>query len=186
MIISYCFVDLRLTIFLNNIDHDHHWTTLIANQLNKLGNGLPYLIVAGLVFLGAVIKKNKAAAWKTAYFILAIIISGLACDVLKVIAGRARPYEFFTYGIYGFYFWKFASNFWSLPSGHVVTISAIATAGYLLVRRFGWFFCLLVILVFCGRLMSRAHYLSDVVIGAYLGFIIAFWLYHWLSIWRRT
>jgi membrane-associated phospholipid phosphatase len=123
------------------------------------------------------IKKNRRAAWTAGYFFLAIAVSGVICNVFKIMVGRARPSEFFSAHLYGFYFWKFSNGFWSMPSGHATVVSAAATAGYLILKRWGWLLLLAVVLVFFGRMMCRAHYLSDVMAGGYLGFLSSYWLY---------
>lgn len=112
------------------------------------------------------------------FFLATIIISGLLCDLFKIILGRARPHEYFTQHLYGFYFWQFHNGFWSCPSGHATTIAAIATAGYILWPRYLWFFIFLFFMVAISRVITQQHYLSDVMLGSYLGFITSFWLSH--------
>lgn len=146
--------------------------------ITKLGNSVPYLIVSTLFFLWAFfIIKNKRLAWMAVYILLSIVVSGILCDILKIVFSRARPNELFSDQMYGLYFWQFHSGFWSLPSGHVTTIAALSTAGYFLLPRFLWAFMFLFISVALSRIIVQAHYLSDVMVGAYLGFAISVWLY---------
>ena len=179
MILCYFFVDLPVTISLYHLDKHHPGIQVIFSYINHLGNGELYLFPAGLIFLWAIfIAKNKKIAWIMVYLISTIFISSLSCTVLKILAGRARPYEYFRYQYYGFYYWQFINNFWSFPSGHATTAAAAATALYLTLRRFGILFLLMFILVFCGRVIARAHYISDVMAGGYLGFIVSLFLYN--------
>ena len=182
MVVCYLYVDLPLTTFLYQSDKYYPWIAYTFTQINHLGTGMVYIIGASLIFLWAVfIAKNKRAAWISGYFLASLTLAGLVCNLLKIIAGRARPFEFFTHNLYGFYFWQYDNNFWSFPSGHATTIAVLTTATYLLLRRFGALLFLLFILVFAGRVISRAHYLSDVMGGAYLGFMISYWLYRLLN-----
>ncbi len=168
-----------MTISLYHLDQHYPVIQVIFSYINHLGNGEPYLVPAVLIFLWAIlISKNKKIAWFMFYLISAILISSLSCTLLKILAGRARPYEFFLFKYYGFYYWQFINNFWSFPSGHATTAAAVATAFYLILRRFGILFLLMFLLVFFGRVISRAHYLSDVMAGGYLGFIVSFFLYN--------
>jgi membrane-associated phospholipid phosphatase len=128
-----------------------------------------------------IIAKNKRLAWVAIYFFLSILLSALICDAVKILAGRARPYEFFSFDIYGFYLWQFDNNFWSFPSGHATCIGAVTSACYLTLRRYGKLFLIVFFLVFFGRVITRAHYLSDVMAGGYLGFLASYWNYHFLK-----
>jgi membrane-associated phospholipid phosphatase len=109
-------------------------------------------------------------------------MSALICNLLKILGGRARPYEYFSFNIYGFYLWEFDNNFWSFPSGHATTMSAVTSSAYLVLKRWGKILLILFFLVFFGRVICRAHYISDVIAGGYLGFLTAYWLHHFLKI----
>lgn len=127
------------------------------------------------------IAKNKRLAWVAVYFFLTISISALVCDAFKILGGRARPFEFFSYDIFGFYLWELDNNFWSFPSGHATCMAAVTTASYLVLRRYGVVFIFLFLLIFCGRVITRAHYVSDVIAGGYLGFLTAYWTHHFVN-----
>ncbi len=168
---------MREGIFFNEIHYSHPWIGIVFTQINNLGAGKPYFIITLTIFVWAFIAKNKKLVWMMICLVLSLILSGLICDLIKLIGGRARPQEFFWNHLYGFYFWQFGNNFSSFPSGHCTTIAAVATFIYLMLRRFGWICLSAVILVMLGRMICQAHYLSDVLAGAYLGFLTSFYLY---------
>lgn len=136
--------------------------------------------------LTPVVCGYKILTWIGFYLLIAVIISGLTCDVLKIICGRARPQLFFSNQQYGFYFWQFHSRFHSFPSGHSTTIAALGTACSLMWPRTRWFFLLIITVVAISRVIVGAHYLSDVMIGVYLGFLVTYWLYERFNICRKT
>lgn len=59
-------------------------------------------------------------------------------------------------------------------------MAAITSAAYLVLRRYGILFLCLFLLIFCGRVITRAHYISDVMAGGYIGFLAAYWTYYFM------
>jgi membrane-associated phospholipid phosphatase len=176
--LCYYYVDLPLTIFVSELVKEHTWLTKIFSKINQLGTSGVYFAPTILTFLWAYfIVKNKKIAWIMGYFLMALSMACIASVLLKICAGRARPCEFFEFHLYGFYFWQFNHNFASFPSGHATCTAAVAASLYLAIRRFGWFFLLLFFLVFIGRIVVLAHYLSDVMAGGYLGATVSYYVY---------
>lgn len=177
-VVSFFYVDIDLAVYFQSYRFTHLLQFKFFSQITKLGSSLPYIIGSLILFLWAFfIKKDKSLARAALYILSAVIISGLICDAIKIIAGRARPTLYFSQHLYGFYFWEFTSRLQSFPSGHATTIAAFATACSLLWPRVSWLLLILTLLVTASRLVVGAHYLSDVIIGAYLGFFISFALY---------
>ena len=106
------------------------------------------------------------------------MISGIICDVLKGLLGRARPELLISsQHLYGFYFWKFHAAYWSFPSGHSTVLGAYSMGLALLFPRFFWMFLVLGFLCASARILALDHYPSDVLIGFYLGALTA-WIIH--------
>jgi membrane-associated phospholipid phosphatase len=105
--------------------------------------------------------------------VVAVAVGGILAEVLKLVVRRDRPDATGQY-----HFRPFADHPWSsrdfgMPSSHVVVAFAGATA---LSRRFPRLTPLLLALAAgCGltRLMAQAHFLSDVVVGAFGGALAA-------------
>lgn len=157
--------------------------TLMAcmQWLTNFGYAKWYLIISGSVALLALYFKQRRIAWISGFFFLTIVVSGLSCDVIKVIVSRARPNEWFEHQLYGLQWFKTHASLWSFPSGHTTTIAALLTAISLLWPR-TWLPCLIFILLVAGsRVMIGAHYLSDVMAGWYLGTLSSYYLKQYLE-----
>jgi membrane-associated phospholipid phosphatase len=109
-----------------------------------------------------------------------VAVSGIVADILKVIFGRARPKLLFADDVYGFTWGAMQADQWSLPSGHATTIAALATAFSLLWPRGIPAYWLAAALVMASRIVIGAHYLSDVLLGAALGALVAWVIWHGL------
>lgn len=104
------------------------------------------------------------------YVLLSILFACGIGKVLKVIIGRARP-------IFAdptlFYMFSQSSEFNSMPSGHtVVCFAALVMIGMLL-PRIKWATWTLAILVAVSRVYIGMHWVSDVVLGAFIGMLCA-------------
>lgn len=148
--------------------------------VTNLGLAGFYLIPAGLLWLGLTVKARRCLlpdqrrrwrelAWRPGYLFLAVGITGLIENLVKVLVGRARPRLLFDNGFYGFH--PFAHD-WamnSFPSGHSQAIWAAMTALAILVPRYNLLWWLVALLVAASRVATTVHFLSDAVAGSWLG-----------------
>jgi len=111
----------------------------------------------------------REAAWIPLFLLISIGGSGLFVDVLKVIFGRTRPKLLFTQGTDYFSWLAFRADHWSFPSGHTTPIAAVMTALWLLWPRHVLLYIVIAVIVAASRLVIGAHYLSDDIIGGFVG-----------------
>ena len=131
----------------------------------------PLHAVVGVVLLGLAWRRGSEQ-WSRIFLamLLAMMLGGVAGTVIKRTVPRARP------SVHTDTRWsgpRFSSKYHSFPSGHVGASTAFF--GILLIarRRIG-FACLPIpILIGFSRMYIGAHYLSDVVCAAILGFLCA-------------
>lgn len=97
--------------------------------------------------------------------------SGLSELALKFIFARYRPIRLFQDHLYGFDWFQHGWSSNSFPSGHAQTIFAAMGALAILWPRWAPFFFTWAVLVAASRVILTAHYLSDVIAGAWLSLI---------------
>lgn len=146
--------------------YDHFFKTV-----NYAGDG--WFVSSSWVLLGVYgyTKKDSAIINLSKAGILGFLVSGGSALVLKVLFGRARPY--LNKGPYEFSPINFEDDYNSLPSGH--TAVAFSFAGVIWRKvdnkfiRFSSLF--LATSVGLARIYLNRHWLSDVILGAGLGFM---------------
>ncbi len=105
-----------------------------------------------------------------AFFIIFVnATAGLLSLGLKSLIGRARPRLFDVVGPFHFDLFSIKSAVLSFPSGHSVTAFATATALAFLAPRAGRWALGLAVLIGISRVVTGAHYPSDVIAGMALG-----------------
>ena len=151
--------------------------------IGSLGVAMPYLIVFGIAFIvlrwGGNLPpferwaaRMRAAAPIPALLFSGIAVSGILVDILKVIVGRPRPKLLFSAGSYEFSWIGLSADHWSFPSGHAATAAALAAALWCLWPHPVLFYAVGAALVALSRVVMGAHYLSDVVMGGFIGVVV--------------
>ena len=140
-----------------------------------------FVLVAALVLrhrgFGLRIDAMLGLLAGRAFFLLAVnAVSGLASLAIKMLFGRARPRLIDMVGPFHFDMFSWKSSVLSFPSGHSVTAFASATALAFMAPRLGKWLLVLAVLIALSRVVTGAHYPSDVMAGAALGAASAFLL----------
>ena len=172
-VIAYEGIDIPLARALQPIDPI---TRAVFGFITKLGEGSVYLVPLGIIFLWAWVKREELWATRAGFVFLTIAVPGILADIAKPVFARARPVLLFRENLYGFIWGSPHANAWSFPSGHSITVTALAIALYAIYPA-GWrLYALLALAVMASRVILNAHYLSDVIAGFYIGaaFALAF------------
>ncbi len=195
-IVSFAAVTLICIVFIAYLDRpaalwfhrfDAPWHEFFKT-LSDLGTAGPYLVVTAAAFaalrLAARLGMFEARAGAltaysmvAAFFFSAIAASGILINVLKVLYGRVRPKLLFRDELYGFDWFRLGADFHSFPSGHAQTITALMVAMFILVPRFGWAYLTLGAAIAMSRAVVNAHYLGDIVAGAYAAAVMTMWVH---------
>lgn len=158
------FPDRQIFLYINHLPHTDV-LNLIALSISGAGTGgLIWFAIAGVFFL----KEERANHWFFPPFLLAGGMSWVLVErILKPIVGRLRPDELTDAIIVGNPSYDF-----SWPSGHATI--AFAMAAILSRHRSAWkgFYYALALLIAFTRVYLGKHYPSDVIAGAFLGWII--------------
>lgn len=142
-----------------------------ARWLSSLGEGLYWLGLVTFIAVAALVRRRHAVAVWALKTGCAVIGAGFAANVLKVIAGRARP-RALDDGVWGFHFFEVGYRFASFPSGHAAVAAAVA-ASICLARPDAWPLAALLWLALAGgRVMTGSHFVSDVLAAGALGITV--------------
>ncbi|MCB1083165.1 MAG: phosphatase PAP2 family protein [Simkania sp.] len=192
VILSYFFVDrevstwvyekqLRRFAFLN-------WFSEIAKYLNALS-------AFSLIYFG--IKRP----WKNGKIpeqgLLAIALSSIFASVItdssKAFFGRYWPETWIQNNpswiqnkAYGFHFFHVGWSYFSFPSGHTAIIVAVGTMIWLVFPKWRLLSLLLITLEVMGLVGMNFHFVGDVIGGAFIGWLVALFAYHYLIPNRAT
>jgi membrane-associated phospholipid phosphatase len=134
--------------------------------------------VLGLILL-AVAWVRGSKNWTRIFLsmLIAMSIAGLAGSVIKRTIPRPRP------SVHSELRWggqRSSSKYQAFPSGHVLASMAFFSALFFARRRIGLACLPIPILIAFSRMYLGAHYLSDVVCAAVLGFLCALLVAHFL------
>lgn len=167
--VSYFYWDIPLAIYCKSLNRE---VVDIAELVTISGEARWYYILLILTYFPLrIIWKNKTWSMKLLFIFLSLSASGLVNLVVKWLAGRNRPINYFTHGLYGFNYFGVGYELTSLPSGHAVTAFSIASAVSILFPRAGIAAFVIAISIGTTRIILTSHYLSDVIAGAGIGIL---------------
>ena len=130
----------------------------IITYLGEIKEFIILAIILTIIFF--IFKKPVLAFW------MSIGLSSAAGFILKYIISRPRPFEYLhTTSIV-------QTSFSSFPSGHALAVFCILPFVAHEFPRGKIFFWSIAVLVGLSRIYLQVHYLSDVVAGAFIGYII--------------
>ncbi len=104
-------------------------------------------------------------------FIASLALGSLILHILKRLVGRRRPRDEIEMHLYEFKFWTFKSDYNSLPSGHALTIFAVASILTCVWPMLTPLWFAIAAFLSATRVLLTAHFVSDVLIGAGMGLI---------------
>jgi membrane-associated phospholipid phosphatase len=159
------------------------WLRDLAEWVTGFGRSDRYLIPLLLVILLLVFASRSLAgerrramarfwAARGAFVWLAMALSGLLNDVVKLLAGRPRP----STGDVGSAPFTFDYAFQSFPSGHTAVAFALALSVGLLWPRWRAPLLAFAVAVAASRVILGAHYPADVIGGTLVAWLTVPWL----------
>jgi membrane-associated phospholipid phosphatase len=168
------------------------WITLWAQQHNT-GNlstiakiaklpgdsQYPIFICIALLLISCARPSLKNLKGQMYFSLIAMLITGIAVNIIKIIIAKPRPYVWLNMGDQPISWFVFSQHprFNSFPSGHATTIASVATAFWFFFPKWRVLWILIAALVGASRILSQAHYLSDVIIGYWLGWLVTYCMY---------
>lgn len=180
LVLVYFYLDAQVALAI----HNGNFLQLqsISMKISLIGEPGFWGVVATLGLIGVILSRYQRG-WNTGltqreqqltYVCLSILLALLIADIGKYLLGRERPVLLFDNHMYGF---AFLAHDWaknSMPSGHAVAIFAVATCLSSVWPRYLILFFIIATIVGISRILAVQHYPADVLAGAYLGVMTAY------------
>jgi lipid A 4'-phosphatase len=184
-VISYATIDKPLAVALETRSATVDAVFQLITGFGKSGG---WLVAAALIGIACRLAAPRAGnvataqrltriAGESAFVFGAVALSGLIGDLLKPVFGRARPKLLFSDHLFGFTGLGAHADRWSFPSGHTITAASLAASLFLVYPRLWPLYAVAALLIAASRIVIDAHYLSDVVAGAFLGVAVTWALW---------
>jgi membrane-associated phospholipid phosphatase len=174
-IFSYVFADIQVALWFHSLQNTGYFHLFAI--VTELGDSKWYLAGGAFLFL-FFRKRNPFIAYSGQLLFSSVAVSGLCADLVKYIAGRARPKLYFRNHLYGFDFFHWEHAWTSFPSGHSATALSVAIVFAVLFPRWRFIFFFAGILIAFSRIVLAQHYISDVIAGSFLGIVSTVLLYN--------
>lgn len=151
--------------------HDWGWMFRVAGYV-------PLWILLGLALALADPDRRRRGVW----LVLAVALAGGVAEGAKLVIRRERPEAHA--GAY--HFRSYSDRLWStrnlgLPSSHTAVAFAAATVLTCYFRRAGVVWFLFAVGCAATRVLDRAHFVSDVALGAVVGVVVGWMVVRWGS-----
>ena len=181
--ISYCYIDRQLVWFLL-AHHMRHYAFLkiFANDITTL---LSAIIFVYYLYFMIKMVIDKVSAWDRKFILCchSVVIAYFLKDVLKLIFGRYWAGTFICNNpslisnhVFGFNWFKSGTAYGSFPSGHTAFIVSFAVSLWCLYPKWRILWGLMALLVISGQVLLYYHFVSDVIAGGCLGFLIGYYV----------
>lgn len=153
------------------------WLNSLAGQcgfFNKaiifLADYSQYFLIAVFLFLLFLAKcsRRKKLVVSSVVFVSAIIARFGVVEIIRHFYYRPRPFLVLPANQ------LISNNNSSFPSGHAAFFFAMATAIWLYNKKWGTGFFIVSCLMVVSRVIGGVHYLSDIIVGALIGVIVAY------------
>jgi membrane-associated phospholipid phosphatase len=154
---------------------------VFAAQLTDVAKAGPYfaisIAIAVLGFVAGKIQKSRSQAWTEVrrwgfQALMAFLFSGVLVQLLKHLIGRKRPYAVESLSPHEFHLFTANYEFHSMPSGHSQVMFTAATILWLIWPKGGIVWFVTAGLIALTRVITLNHWMSDVLVGAYVGIAV--------------
>ena len=125
-------------------------------------------------------ERLRRAMHGALFVIFSIASAGILVNLLKFIIGRMRPRELLDNGLYGFTPFNTDFGMNSFPSGHSQMVWSLAVSLVLIFPRLWPYLFAFATAIAASRFLASVHFVSDTIMGAYIGGVIPLLLKHYV------
>ncbi len=156
---------------------------LAGNNLNLdwlgifLAEYLPYVIITFLFIYFLWFKKErlKNIIMFSVAFSSGLIARFVVKSFILIFYQRPRPYVALQ-SVHKLISTSLSENWQSFPSGHTIFFFALATAVYFHNKKLGWLLIVTSAIIGIARVFVGVHYPGDIIVGAGLGILTAYFV----------
>lgn len=173
--LSYNFMDIKAALWFHTLHNG--LAEDLFNIITDCGESQWYL-VSGMLLFVVFRTRNPLRAHSGLFLSSSVAVSGVSADIIKYIAGRARPILYFSEQLYGFNCFHYEYEWISFPSGHATTAFSVTIVLTTLYPKWRILFLFAGTLIAFSRIFLTQHYISDVLAGSLLGTASSILLYN--------
>ena len=172
--VAFTWIDRPLSVFA----HDHATYRAIFDALQAAPDAFPAVSAAVLALCAINVLIGRRATRVEVVVLMASVsyVTARAVNTqLKLVFSRTWPETWFGNpsligdGSFGFNFFHGGDAYASFPSGHALAICAVVSVLWQCWPRLRPLFALAVAAVVCGLIGANYHFLSDIIVGGFLG-----------------
>ncbi|KAB8032181.1 phosphatase PAP2 family protein [Fluviispira multicolorata] len=185
IVISYYYIDVNVVFYIESHQINKYY---ILKKLSETPNLIIPILVFFVILSPFLFKKYMNHKIFQMFFsaTFSVLMAAQIKDFLKYIFGRYwadtwinnNP-SLIVNNVYGFQFFQKASS--SFPSGHTTVTFAFCTVCILYYPKLKYLFILPMLAVCIGQIGMHYHFVSDVIAGAFLGYVVSKFLTYYLT-----
>ncbi len=176
--IAITWFDEPLALYLHEFEQEQWFRFFV--RITDLANGMIWYSVAAVMLAITLARRRltpaalpplkftqQVRAW--AFMVVAMGTSGVILHLIKIMVGRERPRILFAGGDAAYAPLTFDIDASSFPSGHTQSICAAMLALAFIFPPARYLCLIIALMVSASRVIIGAHYLGDVIGGAFVG-----------------
>jgi len=185
--ISYQWLDRPIALFVSKLvarPQTFAKLTYVPDPLAPLA-AIVFVVLGLMNLSGRALSRLQTCALLCS---LSLVVTELTKAQLKFVFGRTWPAtwinnnpSFLRDGFYGFNFFHGGQGYASFPSGHIAVICAVMTVLWVYYPAWHVLYVLGVLAVSIGLVGANYHFLSDVIVGGFVGISTGWML---TSLWK--
>lgn len=194
-LLSLFFIDQNLATYFSSPANMELWNKMRA--ITDIGLGAHYFgfAIISLLFIYFGLRHFPSLTKYHGFFVqlkiwcwnllAALTVSGLFLRLAKYFFGRMRPNKTPHHDPFIFSPFNLNWDYQSFPSGHSQVLFCVATSISVIDPKRTWLWFSLAAVFAFTRVGTYAHFLSDILAGASLGFLGALWAMRWMQKYSR-